>query len=342
MNKILTVGVPAYNAEKTLRGCIESFVDTGVIDDIQIIIVNDGSTDNTSIIAHEYKDRYPNSIMVIDKANGGHGSGINASIKYATGKYLKIVDSDDSVRKEGFVSLINELKGTDADLVLSPYYIVKKGELEFVSYKIEDSKLMKTICSIRDGNNLRFAMHSMTYRTSLIRNSNLLIDEHCFYVDVEYSLYYLVYVKKILLLCDPVYMYTIGTENQSVNIKNMQKNIEQHTNVCESLIKFYNDVDNKLDDRAVVKLIRDNIINMALNTEYRIIFSMPDIEVSRKYLLRIEKYMKQTNFVIYEQIVKLGKRRGIKLIYLLNLLRYINYNGYTLIRRLFWSKLKTF
>lgn len=342
MEKILSIGVPSYNAEKTLRECIDSFVNAGVLDDIQIIIVNDGSKDSTSMIGHEYQDRFPDSILVVDKENGGHGSGVNASIKYATGKYIKIVDSDDAVDKDGFISLVNELKNTDADLVLSPYFTVRGGEREFISYKRDNSKLKRTMCSINDADSLKFAMHSMTYRTDLLKNSNYRIDEHCFYVDVEYSLYYLVDVKNILLLCNPVYLYTVGTENQSVNMKNMQKNIEQHTHVCESLIKFYRDISNTVTDNIKEKLIRENIINMALNTEYRIIFSLPNIKKSKMYLLRIEQYAKKTSPVIYDEIVHLGKKRGLKVISFLAILRCTNYKFYPLIRKIFWGKLKSF
>lgn len=342
MEKILSIGVPSYNAENTLRECIDSFINTGMIEDIQIIIVNDGSKDSTSMIGHEYQDRFPNSIIVVDKENGGHGSGINASIKYAKGKYLKIVDSDDAVEKDGFVSLVNELKNTDADLVLSPYYIVRNGVREFASYKRDDSKLKRTVCNINNADGLKFAMHSMTYRTELLKNSIYRIDEHCFYVDVEYSLYYLADVENILLLCLPVYLYTVGTENQSVNIKNMLNNIEQHTHVCESLIKFYSDISDKLTNDTIIKLIRENIINMALNTEYRIIFSLADIKKSKMYLLHIEEYAKKISPIIYNEIVNLGKKRGLKVISLLTILRRINYNLYPLIRKVFWNKLKSF
>ena len=134
MDKILTIGIPSYNAAKTLKYCLDSLVIEEVLNDIQIVIVNDGSKDKTSEIGHSFEEKYPDTIIVIDKENGGHGSGINTTIERAVGKYMKIVDSDDTVDRDGFIELINELKNTNADLILTPYYKVMKGKKEFISY----------------------------------------------------------------------------------------------------------------------------------------------------------------------------------------------------------------
>ena len=88
--KLLTIAVPAYNAEQHLSKCLDSICREDILDRLQIIIINDGSSDGTSILAHHYEKRFPQSIQVIDKENGGHGSGINAAIMYASGKYFLV------------------------------------------------------------------------------------------------------------------------------------------------------------------------------------------------------------------------------------------------------------
>ena len=125
MDKILTISVAAYNSEGWLTRCLDSFVIDEVMDKLEVIIVNDGSTDGTHDIASEYCSRYPDVFRLIDKKNSGHGSTINTSLKAATGKYYKLVDSDDWVEKAGLIKLVHALEKTDADLVLNPFYEVE-------------------------------------------------------------------------------------------------------------------------------------------------------------------------------------------------------------------------
>lgn len=343
MDKVLTIGIPSYNAECTLKECLNSLIIEEIIEDIQIIIVNDGSKDRTSEIGHSYEKMYPGSVVVIDKKNGGHGSGINSAVYYAVGKYIKIVDSDDAVDKNGIIELVNELKNTDADLVLSPYYVVKGESREFISYFRNNSALEKRNISINEEYyNLRFSMHSMTYRTKILKDSEYKIDEHCFYVDVEYSIFYLTKVARLLLLVTPVYCYTVGTENQSVNIKNMQKNIDEHTFVSKQLISFYKKEYKNIKSPVMKNLILENIINMILITEYRIIFSLPDCKDSKRRLLDIEFYLKNESMRLYDELIRIGNVRRLKIILLLSWLRRVKYFGYSVIRKLFWKRLKTF
>ena len=122
MSKILTVTIPSYNTEKYIDECLPYLIDERIISDIEILIVSDGSIDNTVSVAQKWADKYPDSIRVIDKENGGHGSTINRGILEATGKYFKVVDGDDWVVTENFVKLIEFLKGVDVDLINNPYF----------------------------------------------------------------------------------------------------------------------------------------------------------------------------------------------------------------------------
>lgn len=110
MEKILTITIPSYNVEKYLDETLPHYFDERVLPDIEILIVNDGSKDNTLAIANGYHEKYPESVFVIDKPNGGHGSTINAGIAAARGKYFKVIDADDWVDTESFVKLIDTLK----------------------------------------------------------------------------------------------------------------------------------------------------------------------------------------------------------------------------------------
>lgn len=287
-DKILTVGVPAYNAEKTLRRCLDSFLISEVMDKIQVIIINDGSKDRTSEIAHCYEEKYPNTYSVIDKENGGHGSGINSAIEHAKGKYIKIVDSDDYVEREGLIDLIYQLEENDIDLCLSPYYEVFGDNKKMKTYYMHKKEMENRTIDIENNEclDLRFAMHAITYRTDILKESNYRIDENCYYVDVEYSIYYLKDIKNIRLLSRAVYCYVIGSAEQSVNKKNMQKNIEQHTFVCNRLVSFYKS--ERADFLTADILIRKNIINMIMLTEFRLILSLPNIQESKNRYIEFE------------------------------------------------------
>lgn len=130
MEKILTISIAAYNAELDIKRCLDSFISTNVLEELELIVVNDGSKDNTLNVAKQYEKKYPGIIKVIDKKNGGHGSTINASIKEATGKYYKIVDSDDWIDPEELEKLVFWLRNNDADLVLTPYKCVNADKIE--------------------------------------------------------------------------------------------------------------------------------------------------------------------------------------------------------------------
>ena len=127
--KILTIVVPSYNTELYIDECLPTIISSKSIDDIEILLVNDGSTDNTLKKARYFEELYPQSIRVIDKENGGHGSVINRGIKEATGKYFKVIDGDDWVDTAAFNQLVSCLKRVDVDLVMNPYIIPESVKL---------------------------------------------------------------------------------------------------------------------------------------------------------------------------------------------------------------------
>ena len=239
--KILTVTVPSYNVQAYLEDCLESFVNSEVMDDIEVLIVNDGSSDDTATIAERYVSKYENTFRLINKENGGHGSTINTGAREARGKYFKVVDADDWVSKKGIEKLVEFLKTTDCDLIINPYietYITELSEKVIIPYKnVENNKIYMFD---KIAQNLDIPMHSMTLKTSIIKSVGPVIDENCFYVDMEYDLYPIKYVQTICCLDYPVYYYLLGNQEQSVSKKNMVKRRAQREKVIKSLIKDYN------------------------------------------------------------------------------------------------------
>ena len=139
----LSIIIPSYNTSKFMDVCLPSFIDNRLTGRAEVLIINDGSTDNTSIKAHEYQNRYPQLVRVIDKMNGGHGSVINRGAIEARGRYIKVVDGDDWVHTENLVKSVDYLERTDSDMVLNPYITVdisKNYKQSIQNLKIQPGK----------------------------------------------------------------------------------------------------------------------------------------------------------------------------------------------------------
>ena len=121
MKKILSIIIPTYNMESLLTQCLNSLMVSKNLDMLEVLVINDGSTDKSSQIAHQYEVEYPNSFRVIDKANGNYGSCINAALPLVKGKYVRILDADDSYNTENLNQFIDFLSDIDVDLVLSDF-----------------------------------------------------------------------------------------------------------------------------------------------------------------------------------------------------------------------------
>ena len=240
--KILTITVPAYNAEKYLDRCLQSFLVPEILDALEVLVINDGSRDSTSDIASRYVNQYPDTFHLINKKNGGHGSGINCGIAHATGKYFKIVDADDWLNTEVLAQYIGLLRTVDTDIVASDFVCVQDGSfrvmrtLKAVSedsqyghiYRISHGEVEKVIM-----------MHSLTVRTECLKKITVPIDEHCFYVDMEYVMYPIPYADTVYYDHHVLYMYLLGRTGQSMDVKKKIENIDQHLHVLHSMEKYY-------------------------------------------------------------------------------------------------------
>lgn len=298
MSKILTVSIASYNAECYLEKCLDSFTRTEVLDDLEIFVVNDGSEDNTGAIGKKYERLYPYSVKIINKENGGHGSTINESIKNATAKYFKIVDADDWVEKEGIEKLVRFLKLNTVDLILNPYLEINasdENETQIV-FPGTNSVEMGMQFELEKIDDLMLYMHSITYRTELLKMMGPIIDEHCFYVDMEYSLFPLQYVKTGICLEFPVYNYLLGTATQSMNMNNLIKRRDQHLKITKRLIIYYEDNKNVLEGFKK-RLFCERLKYAALN-QYKIYFYMNSNE-GREELRQFDKWLKKCSKDVY-------------------------------------------
>lgn len=244
--KYISFVIPSYNSQDYLSNAVESLLPGG--EDIEIIIVNDGSKDRTSEIGHEYADKYPNIVRVVDKENGGHGDAVNAGLAHASGKYFKVVDSDDWVDRKALLKIIDLLKEfecqkQEVDMLISNYVYEKEGAAHKKCIHYRNVLPQDKIFGWSDIGRFRLGqyilMHSVIYRTDMLKLSQLTLPKHTFYVDNIYVYYPLPCVRKIYYLDVDFYRYYIGREDQSVNEKVMISRIDQQIFVTKKMIGMY-------------------------------------------------------------------------------------------------------
>ena len=228
-----------------MEKCIDSLLVGG--EDVEIIIVNDGSSDGTAEIADRYQAKYPTIVKAVHKENGGHGSAVNAGIERATGFYFKVVDSDDWVKEDAYQKIMDtlrELTGGEKtlDMLISNFVYEKVGEKrrKVMRYKhalpVEELFTWNDVKHFHKGQYI--LMHSVIYRTKLLRECGVKLPEHTFYVDNLFVFEPLPYVKNMYYLDVNFYCYYIGRTDQSVNESIMIGRIDQQIKVNKLMVDY--------------------------------------------------------------------------------------------------------
>lgn len=247
--KILTVAIPCYNSEAYMRKCIDSILKGG--EDVEIIIVDDGSfKDHTAEIADEYAEKYPTIVRAIHQENGGHGQAVNTGLMNATGVFFKVVDSDDWVDERAFKKVIKVLKsavkaGADLDMLLTNFVYdkvgVKRKKSMRYTHALKEHKLISWGSGVHLNHFQYILMHSVTYRTRMLRECGLQLPKHTFYVDNIFIFEPLPHVRKMYYLNVDFYHYFIGREDQSVNEKVMISRLDQQIRVTKRMIDYFSE-----------------------------------------------------------------------------------------------------
>jgi len=295
MEKILSISIAAYNVEKTIEQCLDSFLTSSYLDVLELLVVNDGSHDRTVEIVEGYVKKYPGIIRLINKENGGHGSTINTSLHLATGKFYKVLDGDDWVDAAELDKLIECLQTTKAELVINDYMEVypnhtcrkshrnlyKEDMVYSFDQVVLDSCFQKII----------FAMHESTILTQRLRDVKMQIQEHCFYADTEF-LYYVGLAARTVEFHDScAYQYRLGSSGQSVSPDGIYKHIEDMLRIEFHLMKLY-----QQDESTVKSRARKEYLFAIVDTSYQLLFDW--------FILMIQKNDKDNLFVQFLRKVK--------------------------------------
>ncbi len=330
--KILTIVVPTYNTEKYLRRCLDSVLVEEVLEDIEVIVVSDGSKDGSLKIMREYAREFPKTVNVIDKENGGHGSTINAGLKVANGKYFRVLDSDDWFNTHDFILLIQRLKNLDTDLVVTNYRKehVYNEVSEYLEYKnLEEGKTYSFDAfdlDILAGE--YFVMATSMYKTSVLREAKLELLEKTFYVDMIYNAIPILKTNTFSYLDLDIYRYFIGRKDQSVNLDSFVRNQAHHDRVVRYLIEFYE------NNKAEMNQFKQSYIRLMFKymiyTHY-CIFLMYEKDMNNSYnqLKAFDAYLKKASQELYSLMSTyryIGKHRDTKFIFVkLRMLKLLNY-----------------
>ena len=323
-HKLLTVTVPAYNAAPWLAWNLNSLCLTDLLPELDIVVIDDGSEDETGEVAEAFQRQYPETVRVFHQENGGHGAGINAGVKEAKGLFFKVVDADDWVEAEAFRALVDclreakEAAASLPDIISSGFlWATENGSGDPESFPVK-AEIERPFPGVRYHYLYRFEeiadrlylkMHNLTYRTELLREHWREIDRHCYYVDTEYITYPIPGVETILFLPDFVYRYRIGGSAQSVSPKKMLENARQYDRVIRSLLAFYESdtVQKECLSGAAGRRYIAGIIARACAARIRLFLSLPVSAQARDALVRFDRKLAEA----YPDVYKANKNKTV-------------------------------
>ena len=244
--KTLTFVVPAYNMTEYLERCVESLIASKRNDDIEVLIVDDGSSDGTLEMAQKFEARYPSIVRAIHQANKGHGGAVNTGIAAASGMYVKVVDADDWVGPESLEQVMavlrEEADSTEPiDMLVTNYVYDKVGKRNKHVVNFRHAMKAGARLAWNDLGHFGLAeyilMHALTYRTAVVRESGMQLPEHTFYVDFIYAYQPFPWVKTMKYLDTPFYHYFIGRDGQSVQTDVMIRRVDQLRLVNQCMVR---------------------------------------------------------------------------------------------------------
>ena len=241
MDILLTIIIPTYNMEKYLRKCFDSLI---VPDDrlsrLEVLVVNDGSKDSSSTIAHEYETKYPQTFRVIDKENGNYGSCVNRGLKEAAGKYVKVLDADDYFDNNVFYRYIDFLVQTQADFVISDFDVVDEiGTcLSELTYNLPINNLF-LLRDIPDGMNTKILHHAIAYKKDIFNKVDYKQTEGISYTDDEWIFKPMFVVESVVYFPQVLYHYLRGREGQTFDPKVIRRTLSQRIDVAKEMVRYY-------------------------------------------------------------------------------------------------------
>lgn len=242
--KILSFIIPSYNCRAFLPKCIESMLHPSIMDQLEIIVVNDGSVDNTGSVAEDYVAKFPQTVKLIHQENKGHGGALNTGCAAAQGKYLKVIDADDWVETNNLPAFLAFLSKCDSDVVLTHHYTRDISTEEVKHWKSYPETFgspytLEQIMLQPQNFDRSLTFHGITYRTDFYQSLNIRLSEKVFYEDHEYATFACCKAASVTPLDLFIYNYRIGDVQQSVSDANQLKRLTHMETVLKRFLSEY-------------------------------------------------------------------------------------------------------
>lgn len=310
--KLLTIAIPCYNSQDYMEHAVETALVGG--EDVEILLVDDGSTDDTAKIADRLAVEYPTIVRTIHQENGGHGSAVNTGLANASGVYFKVLDSDDWFDRAALLKILDVLRtfieeGQGVDMLLSNYVYEKPSLRKHKAIRYDGVFPEEQVFSWRDVKRFKISqnilMHSVIYRTKMLRDCHLQLPKHTFYVDNIFVYTPLPFVKTMYYVNVDLYRYFIGRDDQSVNEKVMIGRIDQQLKVNKIMIDAY-DLTKIKDKKLRDYMVKYLTMMMTVSSVFLI------KEGSEKSLAKREElwaYLKAKNKMMYRMVNKMALSR---------------------------------
>ena len=299
MSKVLSISVAAYNVGNYIGNLVMSISKSKVLDDIQLIIVNDGSVDNTRDIVNDLCNQF-NFITFIDKENGGYGSTLNAALNVAEGKYFKALDGDDQFDDKHLDEFVEYLKKADSDIVLTPFerFYNSTNKYELIDrHPINSESVNVNNCNLDAIDDIYLT--ELCVKTSILKLNHVHISERCFYTDNELVFYSVLYSRTYSKFPKVVYIYNIGVEGQSVSTKGREKHYKDSELVLKKLLTCYKESEKNLPYNLKQSLYH-MIYNLALfQYQNYLIIKAPN---KRSKLIDFDIYIKKSSDRLYNDL----------------------------------------
>lgn len=297
MAKILSIVVPTYNMEKYLQHGLDSLLIPQGLDRIEVLVINDGSKDQSSAIAHSYAQKYPGVFIVVDKPNGNYGSCINAALKIAKGKYIKVMDADDYFITSSLLQLVNTLAELDVDLVITDYVkAYTSGKTIDYTFNLPKQKILAFDEVYQTKAMFDILLPAITYKTNILRDINYHQTEGISYTDLEWCFSPITQVNSIYYLDTCLYCYLMGREGQTMDPAVYARSIPQRIQCFSALMHSIKDIPLTESKR----IFTTNQLVKHAKYFYRY-FLIDNPECDRSLLYSLDEEMKALNKYAYHQ-----------------------------------------
>lgn len=319
MEKVLTISVAAFNVENTIKNTLDSLLsDPETMNKMEVIVVDDGSSDGTALKVEEYIDKFPDTFSLISKENGGYGSTINTSVKVAKGKYYKQLDAGDTYETSNLSDFIKYLEQNEADVIFCTYikYFLCDKKEELIDDFHEYGRTDKLNLDNTDISSMPY-MHGIAFKTSVWNDYGRDIPEKCFYTDVEYMIYPFAKAKSVAFYDKPIYRYYLQDEGQSVSEEGIRKHYKDSVRMMWDICDAYDSLCKKNELRTNNKIVFEMTLKHVIAFTYTL-YSIMGKEYMPE-LKSIDKELKERYSNIYSisgrvKRIKLMRATGFKCI----------------------------